>query len=319
MNKNSNKILIGVIAFLGVILAAVIVVFALTLKGVITKETFGIGGGKTEVTAEAAPEAALEPTAAPTEAPKKIVVLDAGHGKESGAMTDAEKEADGWLQTSRGWGEWRHWKSGTMWQDCEGSGCTGRAPSNGGCWYPIGNGDRDTEPEINLRNTEFAKAYLEQMGYEVRMTRTSNDENPSMTKRLKACYKDGDITAEPDADVFVCIHSNAGGGRGSAYMSLTGLYDQAGVLAPEEYAAESNLLGSLINDRITTETSMPPFAGGRYDGLPEAIFFCKSPIPIAYLEIGFFDSAADLEILNTESEAIGRAIAEGVNDYFAQK
>ena len=102
-------------------------------------------------------------------------------------------------------------------------------------------------------------------------------------------------------------------------MALTGLYDQAGVFAPEEYVTESNLLGSLINNRITTETSMPLFAGGRYDGLPEAIFFCKSPIPIGYLEIGFFDNSTDLEILNTESEAIGRAIAEGVNDYFAQK
>ena len=94
------------------------------------------------------------------------------------------------------------------------------------------------------------------------------------------------------------------------------MYDQAGTLAPDEYVSKSNLLGSLINGRITAETSMSAFGGGRYDGLPEAILFCKSPVPIAYLEIGFFDSPADTEILNSESEAIGRAIAEGVDDYF---
>ena len=55
-------------------------------------------------------------------------------------------------------------------------------PDGGSCWYPIENGDRDIEPEINLNNTLNAKKYLEEMGYEVRLTRNSNDENPSMTK-----------------------------------------------------------------------------------------------------------------------------------------
>lgn len=314
MKNNSNKILIGIVAFLSVILVSLIVVFALTLKGVITKETFGIG--KEEPAATAVPSATEAPTEATTEPTKKIVVLDPGHGKDSGSMTDEEKTAEGWVRSSRGWGEWRHWKSGTVWQDCEGSGCSGRAPSGGGCWYPIGDGDRSGEPEINLRNTEYAKAFLEQMGYEVRMTRETNEQNPSMTKRLTYCYKDGDTAAAPDADVFVCVHSNAGGGRGSAYMALSGLYDQAGTLPPVDYVEQSNLLGSLINGRITAETSMSAFGGGRYDGLPEAILFCKSPVPIAYLEIGFFDSTADMEILNSEAEAIGRAIAEGVDDYF---
>ena len=310
-----NKGLIGVIVFLSVILAFVIVLFILTVTGVITKETFGIRSGEPEVSVS---EPTPEPTPAPTDAPKKIVVLDAGHGKSSGSMTDTEKSAEGWVQSSRGWGEWRHWKSDTMWQDCEGTGCTGRAPSNGGCWYPIGNGDRSTEPEINLRNTEYAKMYLEQMGYEVRMTRETNEENPSMTKRLTYCYKDCDTSSEPDADVFVCIHSNAGGGRGSAYMGLSGLYDQAGTLSTLEYITESNLLGHLINTRIIEETSLSAFGSGRYGGLPEAILFCKSPIPLAYMEIGFFDSSADLSILNNESEAIGRAIAEGIDDYLKQ-
>ena len=63
---------------------------------------------------------------------KGIIVLDPGHGKSSSSMSKEEKQNDGWIYNSAkgGWGEWRHWKSGTTWQDCNGSGCTGRAPQN---------------------------------------------------------------------------------------------------------------------------------------------------------------------------------------------
>ena len=98
-------------------------------------------------------------------------------------------------------------------------------------------------------------------------------------------------------------------------MSLSGTYDRRDG-DDLDYVSKSNALGSMINDSITQKTSMPAWAGGAYGGLPEAILFCKSPIPIAYLEIGFFDNQSDLNILETESEAIGKAIAEGVDEYF---
>lgn len=246
----------------------------------------------------------------------KIIVLDPGHGVSSFSMSESEKEADGWIYNSSkgGWGEWRHWKSGTFGQDCNGSGCTGRAPSGGGCWYPMVNGDRSTEPDINLNNALAAKKYLEQMGYTVRMARGASD-NPSMTKRLQYCYPDGDMTKAPDADAYICIHSNAGGGKGSCYISLSGLYDQAGI-APD-YIEQGNALGKAINDRIVSDTSLSSAgSGGRYDGYPTLVLFCKSQITIAYMEIGFFDNAGDLSILQNESDAIGKAIANGINDYY---
>lgn len=251
---------------------------------------------------------------------KGIIVLDPGHGKSSSAMSESEKINDGWIYNSQkgGWGEWRHWKSGTVWQDCMGSGCSGRSPQNGGCWYPIGNGDRDTEPQINLNNTLAAKKYLEQMGYEVRLTRSDNSTNPSMTQRLKYCYPANDTTQAPDADAYICIHSNAGGGRGSYYIALSGLYDQKGISST--YASEGNALGAAINNRIVAETPLAAAGtGGRYDGYPTLILFCKSPIPIAYMEIGFFDNSSDLSILNSNSDAIGKAIAEGIDDYMSSK
>ena len=247
-----------------------------------------------------------------------IVVLDPGHGKSSSAMTETEKRADGWIfnSASNSWGEWRHWKSAAMWKDCQGTGCTGRAPKGGSCWYPIGHGDRDTEPDINLHNSLAAKAELEKLGYTVRLTRETNNTNPSMTKRLTYCYPNGDITKEPDADYFICLHSNAGGGKGSCYISLSGLYDQAGI--PEDYIAQGNTLGKTINDKIINDTSLLSSGNGEYSGYPELVLFCKSPIPIAYLEIGFYDNSADLQILNSESEKIGQAIAHGIDEYIKQ-
>ncbi len=245
----------------------------------------------------------------------KIIVVDPGHGKSSSLMSDSEKQVYGYtFDSTKGWGEWRHFKSGTIWQNCEGSGCSGRAPANGGCWYPIGHGDRNTEPDLNYTNALNAKKYLEQLGYTVRITR-SQDENPSLTQRIKYCYPNSDTTAQPDASAYVCLHSNAGGGRGSCYISLSGLYDQAGI--PGNYVEAGNALGVLINNSIVQNTSLSAYGNGRYDGYPELVLFCKSPVPVAYMEIGFYDNANDLNILKTESEIIGKAIADGVHSYFS--
>ena len=256
-----------------------------------------------------------EPLPMPTPEPKKIIVLDAGHGKSSWEMSDEEKLDDGWIynENTGNWGEWRHWKSWTTWQDCGGSGCSGRAPAGSSCWYPMANGDREVEPDINLSNVNYAKQYLEQMGYEVRLSRPTADDNPSMTKRLVYCYPNNDTSQPPDADLFVCVHSNAGGGRGSAYIALDGYYDQAGI--KDTYVQDGNTLGQYINDAIVANTSLSAYSGGRYNALPELVLFCKCPITIAYLEIGFFDNSGDLAILRSESEQIGRSIAEGIDRY----
>lgn len=242
----------------------------------------------------------------------RIIVLDPGHGKSSGAMSASEKEASGWVQNSSGsWGEWRHYKIGSSTVDCGGSGCNGRVTPNGACWYPIGNGDRSTEPDVNLQNALAAKRYLEQMGYIVRMTRTTNDENPSITKRLSYCYPGNDTSATADAAAFICIHSNAGGGRGTAYIQLEGEYDQRGISST--YVTDSNRLGKLCNDKIVENTSLSD--AGVISFEPELIAFCKSPVACGYLEIGFFDSTSDLGILQSESDSIGKSIAEGVDAY----
>lgn len=251
---------------------------------------------------------------------KKVIVIDPGHGKPSSLMTAEEKTAAGWVQNSAGsWGEWRHFKIGSGTEHCEGEGCNGRVTPNGACWYPIGNGDRNTEPDINLQNALVVKKHLEARGYTVRMTRTSNEENPSITRRLTYCYPDNDTSKEPDAIAFICIHSNASGigASGTAYISAMGAYDQKWI--NESYVDDSNMLGKKINDKIINSSSLEIYGSGMIAGEPELIAFCKSPVPCAYLEIGFFDNPSDLTILQSESENIGKAIAEGVDEFCLQR
>ncbi len=260
---------------------------------------------------------ALEQGKAPESTDKKVIVLDPGHGKASSLMTDDEKRASGWVQNSNGaWGDWRHYKSGSATVNCEGFGCNGRVTPNGACWYAIGSSDRSVEPEINLNNALAAKKYLEELGYSVRITRETNNENPSITRRLSYCHPNNDTTKAPDAEVFVCIHSNASGGSssGSAYISLDGDYDQKWIKA--SYADDSNRLGRLCNDSIVNNTSLKLYSGGVIGFEPELVAFCKAPVPCGYLEIGFFDNKTELELINTESDAIGKAIALGIDAYF---
>ncbi len=270
-----------------------------------------------EVRQSAAPT--VTPTAAPTplsasdtDEERLVIVLDPGHGKPSSEMSDDEKRAEGYEynENEGGWGEWRHYKDGTFGDDCHGEDCTHLAPEGGSCWYPIGNGDRDTEPDINLNNALAAKARLEELGFEVRMTRTTNDENPSMNKRVSYCFPMGDITQPPDASAYICIHSNAGGGRGSSYIALEPPYTQKYISA--DFTERSNEMGRSLNAAAATAAQLGENAP---INSPYLILFNKCPVPIAYLEIGFYDDASDLALLRSSSDEIGRAIANAAYEF----
>lgn len=238
----------------------------------------------------------------------KIIVLDPGHGKPSNKMSDAEKTSAGYTQNNGVWGEWRHFKTGTWGQECQGSG----GPTDYACWYPMGNGDRDKEPEITLNYAKATKKYLEQMGYKVRMTRTTNDENPSFTKRASYAFNGNNSNNSPDAAAIICLHANAGGGgSGSAYIALSGNYTQKYI--PSDYVSKSNSLGKTINDEIVSQTSLNAHKGGVLSNQGYLILFHKSPVPVAYMEIGFYDNGSDYNYITTNYDKIGKAVADGIN------
>ena len=216
---------------------------------------------------------------------KKVIVLDAGHGKSSSEMTSDEKTAEGYeYNESKGnWGEWRHYKNGTFGENCHGSGCTGLSPENASCWYSMGNADRDTEPQINL--------------------------DIALAKRVSYCFPNNDTTSNPDAAAYVCIHSNAGGGRGTSYIALGTDYEQKFI--GSDFVEKSNEMGNIINQKVAAATGL---SQNSPINTPYLILFNKCPVPIAYMEIGFYDSS-DLSILQSSSDEIGKAIAEGVDEY----
>ena len=325
--KGDTIRLVAIILLVGVIVGEAVYLIRSNLNEVQPDPNFNISGNVAAVAAVENTDAADEEQPIQTSKPaelsmngsaaagntgRTIIVLDPGHGKSSSLMSTEEKIQSGWKQNANGaWGEWRHYKTGSGDVDCEGSGCNHRVTPNGACWYPIGNGDRATEPEINLNNALAARSYLEGMGYTVRMTRTTNDENPSITKRLSYCYPDNNSSGAPDAALFLCIHSNGGGARGSAYITLEDPYDQKWIKST--YASDGNRLGQLCNDRIAETTSLTKAKPITFE--PQLIAFCKAPVTCGYLEIGFFDNKKDLAILRSESDAIGKAIAEGIDRY----
>ena len=250
--------------------------------------------------------------------PHYVVVLDPGHGKSAYLMTDSEKEAAGWLRNEKGvWGDWAHYAVGSGSEPCLGLYCSFAPEDPEECFSRMVKSDRQTEPELNLANALAAKRYLEQVGYEVRLTRAANEENPSFTRRLSSCFPDRDNTLAPDADVFVCIHSNAGGAKGSAYVAPSGTYDQAWI--PADYVEKSCRLGRLCNDAVVGNSSLQQWGNGAITFLPDLIMFRKAPVPCAYLEIGFFDDPSDLAILRAESDRIGCGIARGIHAYFTSE
>lgn len=244
---------------------------------------------------------------------KTVIFLDPGHGVDSSAMTDEQKSAEGWTQNNGKWGEWRHWSNGEYGSDCNGN--DGKSQPKE-CWYPIENGDRSTEPDINLSICKAAKQFLEETGkYTVILSRDENNsaslENPSITKRIENA-------AAENAATYVCIHSNAGGGSGSAYIALNEANGYYAMNRDENYASNSNRLGKIINDKIVSDTGLNAYSNGRIDNEEYLILFQKAPMLCAYLEIGFYDNGADLSILKNDCDAIGKAVAGGITEYFSE-
>ncbi len=314
MKDKSIKAVISIAA----VFFAALVLCALIIPPALRHEDNARTSWSTEILPEQTqiPPELTETPYSPEDTEKITVVLDAGHGKSSEYMSDEEKLSEGYEYNADcdSWGEWRHYKNGTFGEDCHGEDCTLLCPENASCWYAMEDADRDIEPDINLANAAAAKVYLEQMGYEVRMTRSTSEDNPSMNKRVSYCFPDGDTTRPPDAAAYVCVHSNAGGGRGASYIRADGFYTQAYI--PEDYTEKSDRLGQLINEKVAAASGLNENAP---INTPYLILFNKCPAPIAYLEIGFFDNASDLNVLNTSSDAIGRAIAEGVDEYVREQ
>lgn len=101
------------------------------------------------------------------------------------------------------------------------------------------------------------------------------------------------------ADVYVAMHTNAGGGRGC-----------------EVYAYSKTSKGNILAIKIYNKVSaITPSAdrGVKYNSLYET----KAPVaPACLIEIIFHDNKEDAEWLMANIELIGKEIAKGIYEYF---
>lgn len=163
----------------------------------------------------------------------------------------------------------------------------------------VGNGLR--EKDITLDIALRVKQLLEEKGFAVIMTRDS-DVYPSLKERT-------DLANNANADIFVSIHVNAGGGTGIE----TWWHDKA----PEPQKRQ--LLATYIQNELIAATGAknrgvksPTGKIGNFHVTRE------TKMPSVLVEVGFIDNASDAAKLAQSSyrQQIAKGIVEGIIKYF---
>ena len=156
------------------------------------------------------------------------------------------------------------------------------------------------EQDITYLIAERLKAKLECVGFEIKMSRNSlqdNCDNSSITKSLRHRYS---MANEWGADYFVSIHCNAGGGTGTEVYSNV-------------YGSKAYKLSECIQKRIVKRIGLSD------RGVKTANFavLTGTNMPAVLVETAFIDKAQDAKILGSESgrEDFATAIAEGISDF----
>ena len=189
-------------------------------------------------------------------------------------------------------------------------------PGHGGTDPGAVNGER-TEGSINLAHSLKAKTHLERLGYTVYVTRSTNVScmtaqglgsgiAPELDCRVKFADK-------KDGDIFVSVHANATipGIRGTETYYNNGTSWNGKMNA---FPVESGKLAKAIHAKYT------PVFGSRDRGVRSANYYVNNnaTMPSVLLEVGYVTDLSDLSKLTspTKQDQIGKAIADGINNYF---
>lgn len=163
------------------------------------------------------------------------------------------------------------------------------------------NADETIKEEIvTWQISDKLKNLLEERGFEVIITRKSETDsiaNTSVTESLKARC---DLANDAEADLFVSVHCNTGGGKGCEVYCFS-------------LGGEGEKLAALIEDKITKKT-------GLYSrGVKTANFYVikNTVMPSVLIETGFIDNEEDAKLLSSEEgqQKIALAVAEAVEEY----
>lgn len=151
------------------------------------------------------------------------------------------------------------------------------------------------EKDLNLQTAIYVRDYLTSRGARVEMTRTRNNQKPSLAQRVQFSEVLG-------ADAFVSIHYNSSPKKVSG--TLTFFYSEADDL----------LLARAI------ETRLGQGIGLKSNGLSFGDYrvLRGNRLPAALIELGFLTSPSDEAIVRKTSyqKKAAKAIADGLADYF---
>lgn len=156
------------------------------------------------------------------------------------------------------------------------------------------------EQDITFKVAEKLKPILESRGIQVIMTRNRITDNVSEESVSESLKRRAAIANEANADVFISIHCNAGGGTGTE----TYYYNDS--VTGKEFASaiQRNVVSSVgLTNRGVKSAG---YAVLRYTSMVAAL-----------LETGFIDTEADAAVLGSESkqQAYAEGIANGICEY----
>ena len=156
-----------------------------------------------------------------------------------------------------------------------------------------GNGLR--EQDITFIISKRLKALLEADGHSVKMSRNNLTDNVGSTVS-ESINKRAKMSNDWDADLFVSIHCNAGGGKGTETLVYS--------LSGSAYNYAQNIQKSIVNTLNMVDRGIKK----RTD--LGVLRMTKSPAVL--VETAFIDNVSDAQKLSYESELFANAIYEGI-------
>lgn len=156
------------------------------------------------------------------------------------------------------------------------------------------------EQDVTFKVAEKLKPILEGRGIQVIMTRNKITDNVSEESVSASLKRRAAIANEANADVFISIHCNAGGGTGTE----TYYYNNSATGKEFASAIQRNVVSSVgLADRGVKSAG---YAVLRYTAMVAAL-----------LETGFIDTETDAAALGSESkqQAYAEGIANGICEY----
>lgn len=165
-----------------------------------------------------------------------------------------------------------------------------------------------TEYQLNLEVALKLRDALENEGYTVIMTRTTNDVNLSNSERAQ-------IANEAKAAAFIRIHANSvdsSSVKGVLTMCQTSNNEYNGYLASESYK-----LSRAVLDNFVKETGAVNKGVTRTDTM-SGINWCT--VPTTIVEMGFMSNAEEDELMATEEyqNKMVVGMVKGINEFLSE-